>query len=394
MRTSIVVALLVGLTVGLVGGLAGCGGSGSAPPQPTTSAIEGEVDIAGNVGDYELLLDGQPVPGVLRADGSYTIGGVLPGHHRIAVVARDGMMGAYCTVEVGRGERVRAPRVTPELGGQIVGIVSLHGDDGLRPLAGVEVTAQPAVVIAAEEGDGEAHPEIWPPPELPTFSAFTDENGSYVIRAVPPGEYIVTVAQQQVRHNAQWVFVEAGHTAVADFELWPEVEAGVGTVRGRVVGRSSDGSQQPVVGARVTIRGEVPWWSPQPPPLPPEEPLSEQGDGGGESVPGAPLRNPDLFAPPPLEWVSTLTDENGEYALNAPAGRASIEVWAPGWQSAWEEIIIIAGETVQQNFVLEPWDDELPQPGPSPMPLPPDDDLESPAPPAMPGEVPGGAGEE
>jgi len=385
MRASTCLALLI---PAVLLGLAGCGGTGEVapPPGPDTSAIEGQVNVAGGAGDYELLLDGQPVPGALEADGSYAIEGVTPGRHRVAVVARDGMTGGYCSVQVPERTRARAPEIVPRPGGQIVGIVTRRDESGVYAVEGAEVTAQPAVMIAADE-DGE-RPEIWPPPDdLPTFSAFTDANGSYLIRAVPPGEYVVTVGDPDSLRNWTWVWVEAGRTAVADFELRPEVEPGVGTVRGRVMG-VRDGQSEPIAGARVTIMSEMPWEPIGPielPPAPPARPADaergSEGEGGdGDTCPVTP--GPGDIMPPWFESVSTLTDEDGRYTLNAPSGWASIEVWMPGWQPAWEEIVIRPGETLIKRFRLEPWPGDWPQPGPPPVPLPPPDGgLEPPPPP-------------
>jgi len=397
------VALLISLVVLGAIVLIGCGSGSSTPdpPDPDPAAIEGQVDVAGAAGDYELLLDGRPVPGALESDGSYRIEGVAPGRHNITVVGPDGMTGGHAVVEVVAGRRARAPEIRPELGGQIVGIVTVRDEDGVRVLADVEVTAQPAYVIAmVEDGTGdeaepgtppETRPDIWPPPDdLPTFSTFTDENGSFILRAVPQGEYVVTVAQPEMRGAWQWVWVAAGRTAVADFELRPEIEPGVGTVRGRVMG-AGEGERVPLVGARVTIMGESPWEPIGPPEICDDLPVrladEEGGSEGGEGDDGGGVEpvppDPDMICPPYIESVSTLTDEEGAYRLNAPSGWSTIEVWIEGWQPAWEEITILPGETLTKNFTLERWDDGwLPEPGPEPRPLP-----EPPAPPTDGGET-------
>ncbi|GEM_PF-5934235 len=347
MQPRMLLALVVAC---LMMALAGCGGGDDddlTPPQ--SSSIEGRVNVQGSVADYQLLLDGQPVPGALQADGSYAVS-VAPGEHRIGIVSEDGMEGGYTTIQVPDGERVRAPEIVPELGGQIVGIVTVLGQGGLTPLAGVEVTAQPAVMIMLDE-TGEPQPVVYPPPEgLPSFSTFTDADGSFIIRAVPPGEYTVSVQQPGMEGGWQWVWVDAGHTAVADFTLREAIEPGVGTVQGTVVGVQG-GLSAPVMGARVTISTDT-WWGPVgPPEVAPVEPAQE-GDGEG-SEPGVCPPDPGMIAPPYFESVSTLTDASGQYTLNAPAGYASIEVYMPGWAPVWEELRVLPDETLTRDFVLE-----------------------------------------
>ncbi len=382
-------ACFVSLVAGGAIVLIGCGGSGGTVTPPTGSAtIEGQVNVAGVAGDYELLLDGRPVPGALQSDGSYRIEGVAPGRHHVTVVGPDGMTGGHAAVEVTEGRPAHAPEIRPELGGQIVGIVTVRDEDGVRALVGVEVTAQPAYFIMAmpESGTGdeiepgaarETRQQVWPPPDdLPTFVAFTDDNGSFILRAVPEGEYVVTVAQPDMRGAWRWVWVGAGRTAVADFELRPEVAPGVGTVTGRVMG-ADEGERIPLAGARVTILGEAPWEPIGPPEVCPPAPVraaDEESGGGGEHGGGVGPTppDPDMICPPGIEGVSTLTDASGAYTLNAPSGWATIEVWIDGWQPAWEEIAILPGETVTRNFTLEPWGDEWPPgPGPEPAPTPP-----------------------
>lgn len=350
-------ALLL-MLVGVVAlGIVGCGGDGSSgPPPPGATGIQGQVNVSGDATGYRLLLDGQPVPGALRADGTYRIEGVPAGTHRIAVVDGDGMTGGYTTVVAREGEVVRAPEIVPGLGGQIVGMVTVREEGGLRALAGVEVTAQPATVMIMNE-DGTA-PDIYPPPEppedLPTFSAFTNDAGSFLIGAVPEGEYVVTVVVPDMEGTWQWVWVSAGHTAVADFELRPAIEPGVGTVQGRVEG-IHDGERAPLEGARVTIYCEN-WWEP----VGPIEinAGSAQDEGGGSAGPMPP--DPDMIAPPYFDALSTLTDADGHYTLNAPAGYAGIEAWMPEYEPAWQEIVIRAREILTVDFGLTLWSWEEP----------------------------------
>ena len=385
MRTCTVLAVVISIAALCLAGCGGGSGVTTPPPPQNTSAIEGEVTIQGAAADYELLLDGQPVPGVLRDDGSYEIESVPPGRHRVAVVERGGMEGGYATVEVPDGRRVRAPRIVTEAGGQIVGMVMVVEDGVLRPLEGVEVTAQPMRLILPDDGEpgqatpGDApvsdvlRPDIYPPPDdVPTFETFTDADGSFIIRAVPEGEYIVNVAQPGMEQTWQCAGVEAGRTSVADFRLRLAIEPGVGTVRGVVMGTQGR-LTAPVMGARVTVVSDH-GWGPIGPPVP-MEPADDEGEGRGDAEPGGPARpDPDMIAPPWFEGVSTVTNERGEFSLNAPAGYASIEVYMPGWAPVWREITIEPEQTLTLRFRLEDIEDWPPPPPPGegevPSPMP------------------------
>ena len=371
----LVVALVVAIP--FVTGCGGGGGNDVVDPQGNT--ITGKVDTAGGA-EYDVLLDGMAVPGAMRADGTYIIEGVPPGDHRVAVIERGTSSGGYVSVEVRDGQNATAPDIVPELGGQIVGMVTVDGDDGIRALGGVEVVAVGTGPIWALAKPGNGDAPVYPIEPLPEFSAFTDHEGSYRIPAVPEGEYTVTVALPDYEQGWQWVWVGAGQTAAADFRLRPAVDPGVGTVQGQVLG-VGDKAGEPIEGAVVSIFSDIPW-----------EPIGPICPPGGDCVDGdpgddpAPSNKPEAPAPPedigmmPPPWfpgVSTLTDADGRYSLNAPAGYASIDVWAPGFEPAWDEITIEANQTQTRNFTLNRWQEPpvppgpWPEPGPEPQPLAP-----------------------
>lgn len=373
----LVVALALVVAIPFV---TGCGGGGTNDVvDPQGNTITGKVDTAGGA-EYDVMLDGSPVPDAMRADGTYLIEGVPPGDHRVAVIERGTNSGGYVSVEVRDGEDATAPDITPELGGQIVGMVTVDGDDGIHALGGVEVVAVRSdmiVIMSKPTQDGVA-PSIYPPEPLPEFSTFTGDDGSYRIPAVPEGEYTVTVALPEYEQGWQWVWVGAGQTAAADFRLRAAVDPGVGTVEGRVMG-VGDKAGEPVEGAMVSIYSDVPWQ--------PIGPICPPGGGCVDGDPGedpAPSSKPDGPAPPedigmmPPPWfdgVSTLTDADGRYSLNAPAGYGSIDVWAPDFEPAWGEITIEANQTQTRNFELWAWQEipypDPPPPAPGPEPLPP-----------------------
>ena len=381
MRTSLRCVVVLTLVVALPLVIGCGGGDGNPPAPPGGNVITGQV--AGAAGaNYEVLLDGRAVPGAMRADGSYVIGGVPPGEHRVGVVEAGGLNGGYATVLVPDGQDVEVPEIRPTLGGQIVGIVTVEDEDGLRALAGVQVTAVPADLVVIMRAAADNGTTVSPPPALPEFSAFTEDDGSYRIRAVPEGEYTVTVAQPEYEQGWQWVWVGAGQTAAADFRLRRAVEPGVGTVEGRVMGVTPEGVV-PIEGAVVSIYSDTPWEPIGPIMLPGlVDPADDEGSDGGETGGGGEGDEPggDPAEPPgdigsmPPPWfygVTTLTDADGRYSLNAPAGYGSIDVWAPGFDSAWEEIVIEANQTLTKNFRLQQWQrEEMRPPEPEPVPVP------------------------
>jgi len=376
---SLVVVLALVVVIPFVTGCGGGGGNDVVDPQGNT--ITGKVDTAGGA-TYDVLLDGKTVPGAMRADGTYVIEGVPPGDHRVAVIEQGTSSGGYVSVEVRDGHDATAPDITPELGGQIVGMVTADGDDGLRALGGVEVVAvrSDMVVIMSRPAQDGVAPDIYPPEPLPEFSTFTEDDGSYRIPAVPEGEYTVTVALPDYEQGWQWVWVGAGQTAAADFRLRPAVDPGVGTVEGRVVG-TGGGHLMPIEGAVVTIYSDVPW-QPVGPICPPGGGCVGGDPGEGDDTvasnkPDAPEPPEDIATMPPpwFDGVSTLTDADGRYSLNAPAGYGSIDVWAPDFEPAWDEITIEANQTQTRNFELNRWQEfpypvpPPPAPGPEPQPL-------------------------
>ena len=370
--------LLVAVGLVLLALLVGCGGSSSpTPPAGNTGGLRGMLAGTANPQDFAIYVDGMKMAAAPAADGSFRLPQVPAGQHTLALVDSTGLVGKYLAVEVTAGETVNVGEITPLPAGQIGGMVmKLTADGSLTPLAGVEVLADPNVYVIMGGADGAVSPSIYPPPprdpSLVQYKAITGEDGSFLIPAVEAGEYTVTVSVPGLEQGVQWVYVSSGQLVAANFQLREAVEAGVGTVEGTVLGKSSEGGETPLEGALVTISVSTPWMPPlplEPTPAPPgavaRHPLPAQAGADPGTMP--------IIVPPPyrFEQFQTLTDKDGHWSLNVPSGHLSLSIWAEGYEGFWQEITVEPDQTLSVDCTLAPWTVvEPPVPGPEPGPLP------------------------
>lgn len=371
----------------LVVGLLGCGGGGSYDtPEDTPSTpqrlgtLVASVTGSGNLSSSRVLLDGAEVPVRVGSNGELVIPGLPPGDHVVDVIGPDGMHAGRATFEVKAGEETEVDPIPLEPSGQIVGIITQRDGASLTPLAGVQVVAQAnvdwanAIPVPGTEASARTAEPITIDPTDPTgdtFTATTDTDGSYAIKGVQAGLYLVTVAVPGLEAGEQLVWVDAGHTAVADFELEAYIEPGVGTLECTVYAVAEDGSKTPLEGAIVEAYPEDGWLLPGPgdpielPPgvpfpadlvarasLSPDDGTSDDGsfDGGDGCV--------DCVLPPDVIWrsFSTITDANGKCSLNVPAGHCDVSAWAYGYEYAGERVTVTDGSTVSLTFELRAYD--------------------------------------
>lgn len=383
--------VVVGLIVFLAAGCGGGGGGGSSNDgglggSSQAGTLQASVDLSGwSPSSLQILIDGKPVEAAVGDDGSFTVAGLPPGEHVVDVIADGGFVAGRSTFVITPGQTTEIPPIDLRGAGQIAGLVSKKTSAGLEPLPGVEVVARGDVVVIlgndgptlAPEDGGAGQPLIYPPPPGVTYSAFTDESGSYVMKGVQPGSYFVTVVVPGLTPGYAYVTVQAGHTTPCDFILEPAIEPGIGTVRGTVVEAVSDPTvvPTPIAGAEVVVMMDerivlVP--GPEP---------SQPADG---DLPD------DVPMPPPIWWNTyrTLTDRNGEYSLNVPSGYGKIFVWAEGYEPAFDRLTVYPGQTTVKDFALKrlelpplppgPWPPEEP-----PSPPPEEPDTGPPPPPSM-----------
>lgn len=341
----VALALLSGCIV-----FAGCGGSSTSPLPPGSGRISGQVLNVQNPSGLRVELDGQQQPGVtLDSAGNFSIPNVPPGSHVVSILDPATNTGAHVTVDVGSGQASDVGDVTLSFGGLIAGIVSKTTDSGtIEPLAGVQVVAEsaPPPIVGPTTAEGGTPPA---PPSL-RLVAFTAEDGSYSIPAVPSGEYQVSVVVPGFEAGVQWVWVEVGRTSPCDFILRPSFEPGVGTVQGTVTAADTTGAAgQPVVGALVSISSPSPYT-----PVVSPQTLAEAARKGRQGT----------VMPPYFQWTvfSTLTDKQGHYSLNVPAGYQTVEAYAEGYEWVSQSVKVLANETATADFVLQPWTGPVPVP--------------------------------
>jgi len=342
--------VLLTCVVFMLVGLMGCsGGGGNTNPQQAGSLV-GTLNAA-NPASYRIVVDGQPLAAAPQADGSFSIPNLPAGPHTIAFISGSGMVGIYLPVEIDPGRPTDIGDVSPVQGGQIVGFVMRTDDAGnLTPLAGVEVLADPEPIYYYDGDDPQPAQVQTREAEELTLTAITEEDGSYRIPAVPEGSYVVTVNVPGLMQGVAYVWVSAGTTSPADFQLVAAVEEGIGTVRGHVTAALEAGAQA-LAGAMVTIYSDGGWR-----PVPPTEPITIAAAirSMGVAPPGVDY----VIAPPYIfNQFATLTAADGSYTLNVPSGHLQINVWAEGYEGAYDSLTLQPDATATKDYALTPWTD-------------------------------------
>lgn len=345
--------LMLTVVVLVLLGLAGCGsGGGGNNNEGGTGRVTGTL-AAANPASYRIVVDGDELALTPDADGSFAIPDLPPGSHTIGFISGSGMVGAYITVDINPGDTTDIGDVTPVAGGQIVGLVNQLGDDGvtLTPLAGVEVLADPEPIYYYEGADASLAQATARDGEAVTLKAITDSNGSYVIPAVPEGDYVVTVNVPGLVQGVAYVWVSPGSTAVADFQLVSVIEEGIGTIAGHVTAALEAGGSEALGGALVTVYSDGPWR-----PILPTDPIALSA--GVRALGVAPPGADGIIAPPYyFSDFSTLTAKDGSYSLNVPSGHLQIGVWAEGYNYVFDTATLLPDATLTKDYELTPWTD-------------------------------------
>jgi len=365
----------------------GCGGSSEVADTPPglveTGDASGTVELADiSPDEFLVLLDGRSIPVPIGPDGSFEIPDVPVGEHVLDVLHRSGARGGRAEFRIDPDQRVVIPPIRVESVGQIVGLVTKLENRAYVPAAVVEVVARSDAIwlmgptgqwSVAVDGSrpvsgtvtdpGDAAPLIFPPPPGFSYSAHTDDSGSYTVRGVKPGPYLVTVAVPGFRAVQRFVSVSPGRTSVADFLLVPVVQADLGKIEGTVTSLDSAGQSIPIKGAIIEVGIGIDWETPppEPIPLPPELVAGVAEPAEGED-------GEQFVMPTPIRWrvLKAITDERGRYELKVPAGARVVHAWA--WRHAPQrrEVVVPEGGTVRVDFGLE----SLPEPPPPPFPRP------------------------
>jgi len=365
-RAGMVVAALV-VMVALI---AGCGGGSSVTTKNKVGTATGSVNLAGaDPTDLKLALDGLTLGVAIQSDGSFRIPNIPPGTHVLDVLGPDGMLGGRAEFDLSSGEIELIPPIELKLGGQIVGMVMKLENGVLTPLANVQVVARSDLMwILADKGgttvgavgSSQGTALIYPPPEGQEYTAYTDQDGSYQMKSVKAGSYLVTVAVPGLEAGEQFVWVQPGCTAVADFHLEPSIPEGIATIQGTVTGADENGTQVPLAGALVEVTMDRPWQ-----PEPPDDPIILPDAITLPGVKGAQTgTDPSVIYPPDIWWqvFATLTDTNGHYTLNVPSGRGTVSVSKWGYMGESRSVTLQPSQTYTFDFALSPWGEVVPVP--------------------------------
>ncbi len=320
-------------------------------------------------------------------DGFYEIGDVPPGEYGIRARA-EGYLPGEATVliepgQVAEQDFLLEPQPMPEHGtvaGHVFGPAS----------GGVHVPLEDATVRLFAMGGVLREVQ-------------TNHQGFYEMLEVPVGEHGMSAVAQGYAPQQATVVVEAGQLTEQDFVLEPLGGGGDGTIIGHVYEATPAGPGQPLVGAVVRLTGggmivrqvetnqhgeyimedvppgeygmsaSAPGYAPQQAPVVVHsgetvvrnfllEPQSPNGGMVAGHVRGITPNGPvplggavvRLFANNMM--IRTVhTNNQGEYVMeDVPPGPYIVWASHSDYQPAQENIVVEAGQTTEQNFLLEP----------------------------------------
>ncbi len=342
-RTLCCVAVCV-LVAALV---AGCGGGGGSKLSGAYGTITGSVSelplsqgIRAPSSPIVLTVDGTNLSTQAGSDGSFILEHVPVGMHTLVAHTNSRACAVVVSVEEGRETSVGEMVLTEA--GQISGLVtdaSTHA-----PIAYAVV----AVTEMVYNTDGQM--------PHPVRVCHTDANGSYMVSALPAGEYLVTISKDGYVTCSLDLTVTAGATTPGDAALQAGAPAGTGTLTGTAYLQTDSGEPQPVPGVLVRL---VP--SGHPVDVDPLPDWAIGGDGNpvdlypddGVAPPPVPFSKLDGPPMPPYFDYYTYTDENGAYKMtDLPAGQYTAVAVRPGLQIEQQTVTIAANQTTTLNFTM------------------------------------------
>jgi len=285
------------------------------------------------MGDYSLNIYAPPS---IRTDaeGRYELEILfgttyLPGEYRVTV-QKEGFASQEVTLVLENGDIEEVSFLlepSANAGAAIYGVVETWADpntdsttSGWRekiPVEGASVFAHPTFVIYALDGTV----------VFPNFSTRTNEEGRYRIESLPAGQYLITVDAAGFLQARKTVTLWDGAERQVNFVLQPGEEAGVSTLKGKVVTRICDSSLSlacedivPVSGAYIGLSGDT-------------------------------IRT---FAP-----IETETDENGYFEFTLPPDGFTMVIEMEGFKPLVERVMLIPGKTICDVWELVPLEVEV-----------------------------------
>lgn len=286
--------------------------------------------------DADVLLDGQIIRTVDRGDDRIRLQGLPEGRHLLQIVATD-FRGILRVINVDAGSDVQLGSLQAQDGGLVSGRVLLEASGGAtRAAARVPVYAIPDGAARVAAGSGVTSL----PPATTHYVTYTDGNGEYSLKALEPGDYLVTATVAGYMADVQFIEGLAVEQRQRNRDLTlVQDDVAVGAAAGVVLGRAS-GASSSLGGA--SLRGQVDGgYAPD---------IPQDTIDRIENAHGGTLR-----AAPWFRWqvLSTLADVGGSYELPLPPGTPRIDVFHYGYQPAYSEPTITAGTSSPVDFTLE-----------------------------------------
>ncbi|MBI3945688.1 MAG: carboxypeptidase regulatory-like domain-containing protein [Armatimonadetes bacterium] len=356
--------LCLGIVWLAVGGLVlvGCGGGGgSAAPPAGDGVIRGTVALpqGQSPADVVVRVEGTELQTRPGPDGRFEIRGVPTGVHTVSAVAAGSNLGASAAVRLDAAGVAFVVNLSLAPGGQIAGIITAFtADGGLQVRAGARITARPGdslpVPMGYPSSVGSTGAEA-PDPDI-RLVATSDADGTFAIKGVTPGSYIVSAALDPFPPQERWVYIAVGSTAPADFTFGAPAEPRFGQVTGKV---SSKSDGQPVPGAAVwadvpLIMAASGWAD--------ALPTAGTGAVGGVVAGGQGSAAPSIYPLPPIwEGVHAITDASGVYTLKLPVGHYAIRCQHRDFREAVAEVDVRADQSAALDFALDPLPGERPR---------------------------------